>query len=86
MNDVKEFTISVKQLNAENVKERISQTIAKTDLQKVVDNAKYLFIKPKQISPEKKVPWKEVFVSTKREFAVIWSIISHTPMHYALIW
>lgn len=86
LDDVKEFTISVKQLNAESVKERLSQTIAKTDLQKVVENAKYLFIKPKQISPDAKIPWKEVMQSTKREFVVIWSIISHSPMHYALIW
>lgn len=46
--DVKEFTISLKQLNAENVREKISQTISAVDLQKVVDNTKYIFFKPKE--------------------------------------
>ena len=48
MNDIKEFTISVTKINTQNVKEQISETISKADIKKVVDNAKYLFLKPKQ--------------------------------------
>lgn len=86
MNDIKEFTISVKKMGEGNVKEKLSQTISSIDLQKVVTNTKYLFLKPKQQNTGKKIPWGEVMKSTKKEFGVIWEIISHQPMHYALIW
>lgn len=87
MNEIKEFTISVSKINTQNIKEQISQTINKADLQKVVENTKYLFLKPKQKKqPWEKIPWKEVFKSTKKEFKIIWEIISSIPMHYGLIW
>lgn len=86
MDNVKEFVISVKKFNAENIKENISQTIKNTDLQKVVTNAKYIFYKPQQKSTKTKIPWRQVFGQTKKEFGIIWDIISHTPLHYGLIW
>lgn len=86
MNDIKEFTISVKKMGEGNVKEKLSQTISSVDLQKVVANTKYLFLKPKQQNTGKKIPWGEVMKSTKKEFGIIWEIISHSPIHYALIW
>lgn len=87
MSDIKEFTISVQRINVENVKEQLSQTIQKADLQKVVAHTKYLFLKPKQQPTSGvKIPWGEVFENTRKEFRVIWSIISHTPLHYGLIW
>lgn len=86
MNDIKEFTISVKKMGEGNVKERLSQTISSIDLQKVVANTKYIFLKPKQQNTGKKIPWGEVMKSTKKEFGVIWQIIAHSPIHYALIW
>lgn len=86
MNNIKEFVISVKKFNAENIKENISQTIKNTDLQKVVTNAKYIFYKPQQKSAKTKIPWGQVAVQTKKEFGIIWDIITHTPLHYGLIW
>lgn len=86
MNDVKNFTISIKRLNIENIKEQISEKISKTDLHKVIENTKYLFLKPKSKETETKIPWKEVMISSKKEFRIIKEIILHTPMHYGLIW
>lgn len=87
MEDIKEFTISVKKLNAENIKEKLSQTINAAELQKVVTNTKYLFLKPKQKKAKnEKIPWGDIMVATKKEFGIIWEIISATPMHYGLIW
>lgn len=86
MSDIKEFVISVKKINTNNIKENLSQTIKNTDLQKVITNAKYIFYKPQQKSENQKIPWKQVFSQTKRELIVIWEIISHSPLHYGLIW
>lgn len=86
LNDVKDFTISVRRFNVENFREKISEQISKTDLTKVVENTKYLFLKPKTIEEKVKIPWKQVMTSTVKEFRIIWQIISHSPMHYGLIW
>lgn len=86
VNDIKEFTVSVKKLGEGNIKETLSQKISAVDLGKVVANTKYLFLKPKQQNTGKKIPWGEVMQSTKKEFGIIWEIISHSPLHYALIW
>lgn len=86
MSDIKEFTVSIKKLGEGNVKEKLSQKINAIDLQKVISSTKYLFLKPKQQNTGKKIPWKEVFTATKKEFVIIWGIISHTPTHYVLVW
>ena len=52
----------------------------------MISSTKYLFLKPKQQNTGKKIPWKEVFTATKKEFVIIWGIISHTPTHYVLVW
>lgn len=75
MNDIKEFTVSIKKLGEKNIKETLSQTISAVDLAKVVENTKYLFLKPKQQNTGKKIPWKEVFTATGKEFKIIWEII-----------
>ncbi len=87
LEDIKEFTVSLKKFNIENVKENLVDTIKNTDLQKVVSNTKYLFLKPKQQKEKnEKIPWGNVMSSTKLEFGIIWKIISHNPLHYGLIW
>lgn len=84
--DIKEFTVSVKKLGEGNIKENLSQTISAVDLGKIVQSTKYLFLKPKQQNTGKKIPWKDVMASTLREFKIILEIISHNPIYYALIW
>lgn len=86
MSDIKDFTVSVQKINADKVKETLSETIWPAGLQKIVQNTKYLFLKPKQIKKWEKIPWKNIMGDTKKEFKIIWEIISHTPMHYGLIW
>ncbi len=84
--DITSFRVSVQRWNWENVKEYITETIAKVDLEKVVSGAKYLMLKPKQTAIGDSIPWKDVFVSSKREFAIIWEICMHKPMHISLFW
>ncbi len=87
INDIKDFTVSLSKFNIENVKETLSDTVKKADLGKVVEGTKYIFLKPKEVSKEKKkIPWSQVVEDTKVEFKVIWKIISHNPLHYGLIW
>lgn len=46
--DIENFRISVQRWNKEHVREYIVETIRKIDLEQVVQNVKYLIMKPKQ--------------------------------------
>ncbi len=86
ISDITSFRVSIQKWNKENVREYITETVQKVDLEKIINGAKYLMLKPKQKSTENKIPWKDVFVSSKREFAIIWEICMHKPMHISLFW
>ena len=86
ISDITQFRVSIQKLNSENVREYITETVKKVDLEKIVSWAKYLLLKPKQVTENTKVPWKDVFEMSKREFRIIWSIIMHKPMHMSLFW
>ncbi len=84
--DIDTFRVSVQRWNKEHVKEYIVETIQKADLAKVIQNVKYLMMKPKQTQESEKVPWKSIWVSTKKEFGIIWSIFSHKPLYMNMVW
>ena len=84
--DITHFKVSVQRWNTENVKEYIVDTIKKTDIEKVIKNAKYLMLKPKQNLVGEKIPWVEVFEMSKKEFKIILEIFWHKPIHLTLIW
>ena len=72
--DITHFKVSVQRWNTENVKEYIVDTIKKTDIEKVIKNAKYLMLKPKQNLVGQKITWFEVIENSKKEFKIIWEI------------
>lgn len=85
--DIQNFTVSLQKWNFDETKEQLSETIRKTDLSKIISTTKYLFLKPKKpTTPKDAIPWKEIMLLTRKEMRVIWKILSHTPMHYGLIW
>ena len=86
ISDITQFRVSIQKFNTENVREYITETVKKVDLEKVLNGTKYLLLKPKQVTENTKVPWKDVFEMSKREFRIIWSIIMHKPMHMSLFW
>lgn len=86
ISDITSFRVSVERWNKENVREYITETVAKVDLQKIVNGAKYLMLKPKQKTEGMHIPWTSVFTASKREFAIIWEICMHQPMHISLLW
>ncbi len=86
VDDIVSFKISVQKLNSENVREYITETVKKVDLEKIITGAKYLMLKPKQKTEWEKIPWKDVLISSKREFSIIWEICMHQPMHITLFW
>ena len=57
ISDITNFRVSVQRWNSENVKEYIVETVKKADIEKVIKNAKYIMLKPKQKSTDIKVPW-----------------------------
>lgn len=83
--DIDRFRVSIQRWNSENVKEYIVETVKKTDIEKVIQWAKYLMIKPKQKS-EDKIPWKEIILMSQKEFKIIKDIFVHKPIHKNLIW
>ena len=50
MKDIVSFTIAVKKLNKENVTEYLTEKIQAVDLPQIMQNTKYIFLKPKRIS------------------------------------
>ncbi len=83
--DIENFKISVQRWNTEHVKEFIVETVKKADIEKVIQWAKYLMIKPKQ-KTEWNIPWKDIYTSSKKEFRIIWNIFWHRPGYKNLIW
>lgn len=83
--DIDTFRVSVQRWNAENVKEFLVETVKKADIEKVINGAKYLMIKPKQ-KIEWKVPWKDIYWESKKEFRIIKNIITHKPVYKNLVW
>jgi hypothetical protein len=83
--DITSFTIGIKKINKENVTEYISEKINAIDLQKVIESAKFIFIKPKQkeTSPLK---WKELLLETKNTAKIIKNIMVHTPIYLVIYW
>ncbi len=49
--DVTSFTVGIRKLNKENVMEYLSEKISAVDLPKVLESAKYVFLKPRQKEP-----------------------------------
>lgn len=85
--DIENFKVSVQRFNTENVKEYLVETVKKADIGTVIQHAKYLMLKPKQkIEEKQKVPWKEVYASSIKEFKIIWRIVAHKPIHLNLFW
>jgi hypothetical protein len=84
--DITDFRISIQKWNTEHVREYITETVKKVDIEKVVNGAKYLMLKPKQTTQDIKIPWKNIYISSKKEFKIIWEICMHKPMHTSLLW
>ncbi len=84
--DIQDFRVSVQKWNNENIREYVTETIKKTDIQSIISKTKYLMIKPKQKNESEKISWKEVRDSGKKEFGTIWKIFSHNPLYVNLIW
>lgn len=83
--DIVSFTISVSKMNKENIREYVSEKINAVDLQKVLESAKYIFLKPKQKETEK-LNWKEVISETQKTALIIKSILFHTPPYIIVYW
>lgn len=83
--DVTSFTVGVRKMNAENVKEYITEKISAVDLESVVSTAKYIFLKPRQ-KETTKIDWKEFGAETLRTAKTIWQIMSHVPIYLVIYW
>lgn len=83
--DIVSFTISVSKMNKENIREYVSEKINAVDLQKVLENAKYIFLKPKQKETEK-LNWKEIISESQKTALIIKSILFHTPSYIIVYW
>ena len=85
LSDVTSFTVGIRKMNAENVKEYITEKISAVDLEKVLSTAKYVFLKPKQ-KQTSTINWKEFGIETVRTGKTIWQIMSHMPIYIVIYW
>ncbi len=85
LKDITSFTVAVKRVNKENIKEYISERISAVDLTKVLKSAKYIFLKP-QRKQEKTFQWSELLDETKKTATIIYTIMSHMPIYIIIYW
>ncbi|MDD2694253.1 MAG: hypothetical protein PHY14_05065 [Candidatus Gracilibacteria bacterium] len=85
LSDISSFTIAVSKLNKENIREYVSEKISAVDLPKVLQNTKYIFLKPreKQISS---FSWSQLFIDTRNSAQIIRKIMFHVPMYMVIYW
>ena len=48
ISDISQFRVSIQKWNSENVREYVTETVQKVDIEKIVNGAKYLMLKPKE--------------------------------------
>lgn len=83
--DIVSFTVAVKRLNQENIREYISEKINIHDLPKIVENAKYIFFKPRR--QELSTFDKKIFIQEcKKNIITIWTILWHMPIYIIIYW
>lgn len=83
--DITSFTIAVTKINKENIKEYISERISTVDLPKVLESAKYIFLKPKQ-KEQSAFKWGELIAETKKTAEIIVKIMTHVPIYIIIYW
>jgi MFS family permease len=83
--DIVSFTVAVKRMNKENVGEYLTEKIQAVDLPKIIENAKYIFLKPHQ-KKESKMSWTELAVESKKTAKTIYEIMTSLPIHLILYW
>jgi Major Facilitator Superfamily len=83
--DIVSFTVAVRRMNTENVGEYLTQKIQAVDLPKIIENAKYIFLKPRK-KEEKEIDWKEFVVESRRTASIIYQIMTSLPIHLILYW
>lgn len=72
-------------INKDNVKEYISEKISAIDLERVLSQTKYIFLKPKQ-KVESNFKWKELISETISTAKIIYKILSHMPIYIIIYW
>ena len=85
LSDITWFTVGIGKVNAENVKEYLSEKISSVDLAKIVSNAQYIFLKPRQKSTtplDTKIFVQEVIETGKIIYKIMW----HMPPYMILYW
>ncbi len=86
VSDIVSFTVAVKSLNKENIRQYLSEKINVQELPKILAaNAKYIFLKPHK---REKSPFdKKIFVEEcKKNFHSITKILGHMPPYIIIYW
>jgi MFS family permease len=85
LQDITSFTIGIKKINKENISEYISEKIHAVDLEKVIQTAKYVFLKPRQ-KIENPLKWSALIIETRKNALIIKTIMLHTPVYMIIYW
>ncbi len=83
--DIVSFTVAVKRMNKENVGEYLTEKIQAVDLPKIIENTKYIFLKPRK-KEEQKISWTELAIESQKTGKTIYQIMTSLPIHLILYW
>jgi hypothetical protein len=83
--DIISLTVAVRRMNKENVGEYLTEKIQAVDLPKIIENTKYIFLKPRKVE-EKRIDWKEFTRECRKTAVTIYQIMTTLPIHLILYW
>ena len=86
VSDIVSFTLAVKKLSKENIREYLSEKIQASELPNILHSAKYIFLKPLSLETNKKIEIKSLIAETKETAKIIWSILGHMPPFILIYW
>ena len=85
LSDIVSFTVAIKKLSKENIREYLSEKIKVQDLPKVLEKTKYLFLKPLTRS-KTPIELKSFLQECRETMRVIWKIFWHMPPYIIIYW
>jgi MFS family permease len=84
--DIVSFTLAVKKLSKENIREYLSERIQVSELPKILSSAKYIFLKPLTLETTKKIEMHSFIAEGKQTAKTIWGILGHMPPFILIYW
>ena len=84
ISDIKHLSVSFQKNTLENIKEYVVKTVTKEELKHVMEQTKYIFLKPKEFKTNLK--FDELVRETKETMTTTFKILLQKPINITIYW